>query len=286
MACRSKKTRQPIRSLRNILESELDRAVCQILAAGRKNPDGIHEVRKSLKKVRAVLRLVQTDLGKKRYRAQDRLARDTARCLSVRRDDEVLFDTFARLTAPLSDNEKSLLRSVQDQLVDRKNSARRLPFLDRLCSLAGLLRLRHMIRKWPAVTKRSVSKGWKKEFKKACRAWQLLEQDRSSLQVHEWRKRVKIHAYHMFLLADGDSRKRRDPLHELSDLLGRFHDLTVFREQLSFQPPAFGTAFQASMLDSLAEAEQARLLAAARPLGKMLFSEKPRRMAKSIKKNL
>jgi hypothetical protein len=283
---RPKENRQPIRSLRNVVEHELNRAVCQILAAGRKNPDGIHEVRKSLKKVRAVLRLVRTDLGKKRYRAQNRLARDTARRLSVRRDDEVLFDTFERLTEPLSDNEKSLLRSVQDQLTDRKNAARRLLFFDRIRSLAGLLCLRRRIRKWPAVTKRSVSKGWKNEFKKARTTWQIVEQNSDPLQVHEWRKRVKIHAYHVLLLAASDSKKRRDLLHELSDLLGRFHDLTVFREQLSFQPPAFGTAFQVSMLDSLAEAEQARLLAAARPLGKMLFGENSQQVAKSVKKNL
>ena len=56
--------------------------------------DIVHESRKCLKKVRAVLRLVRPAIGRKTYRHENTTLRDAARPLTEVRDARILVDTF------------------------------------------------------------------------------------------------------------------------------------------------------------------------------------------------
>jgi CHAD domain-containing protein len=284
MVYRLEKGRKLNRSLKKAVDDQLSGAIRQLLTAGPGNPDGIHQVRKHLKKTRAILRLLRAAL-EERYQSQNCALRDAARLLSTRRDDEILLEIFDRLTAPLSPEEQERLALVRARLSERKAVAIRIGAIDRMYVLIMLLRLNAVVRRWPAIRCGTVSKGWKKGFKRARRGWRKVEQSGDPVRVHEWRKRVKIHWYHTRLLqsfAPETLSRRRERLRELSVLLGDFHDLTVLREQMAFRPADFGKPDQVARLDQLAETEQVRLLGKARSLGRELFAQKPEWLAEHI----
>ena len=56
--------------------------------------EAIHDVRKRIKKIRAVIRLVRDDLGKEIYQQENHCFRDAGRRLSEVRDAQVLLETF------------------------------------------------------------------------------------------------------------------------------------------------------------------------------------------------
>src|SRR5262245_25721620 len=86
------------KSLRRIARSQMD-AVLKELTAGANGPrdEVVHEVRKSFKKVRAVLRLVRPVIGEKCYRRENTCFRDAARPLTEVRDARILIETLDAL---------------------------------------------------------------------------------------------------------------------------------------------------------------------------------------------
>jgi CHAD domain-containing protein len=277
MAYRLKKGRKLNRSLKKAADGQLNGAIRQLLTAGTGNPDGIHKVRTHLKKARAALRLIRDALDEC-YEPQNRAMRDAARRLAASRDDEVLLETFDRLTEPLPQEDRTWLAQMRGRLVGRQAAALNVRAVDRSRTLIELVRLKAAILRWPAVSVPAVSAGWKTGFKRARKGWREVERNGGPIRVHEWRKRVKTHWYHTRLLQSFAPEMlacREEQLRELSVLLGSFHDIAVLREQMAFQPADFGTPDQVKTLDHLAEAEQSRLLEKALLLGKELFSRKP-----------
>jgi len=58
---------------------------------------GIHEARKSFKKLRAIARLVRSEIGAKAHKSTNVTFRDAGRCLAPVRDSQVLLLTLDRL---------------------------------------------------------------------------------------------------------------------------------------------------------------------------------------------
>ena len=82
--------------LRRIAIGRLDHAEDQL--AGDGDPaEAVHEARKDLKKLRAVLRLLRSRVGKQLYRRENTDFRDTARLLATSRDAQVHLDTLDAL---------------------------------------------------------------------------------------------------------------------------------------------------------------------------------------------
>src|SRR5690242_7730782 len=80
--------------LKRVLKEEVTKAAEQLLSA--RNPqsaEAIHEARKSVKKIRAILRLVRAELGGA-YREENVRFRDIGRTLSELRDAGAMAETF------------------------------------------------------------------------------------------------------------------------------------------------------------------------------------------------
>src|SRR6516225_5475965 len=86
------------KSLRRIVRYQMD-AVLEELTQAQKGPrdEVVHEVRKSLKKLRAVLRLVRPVIGEKSYRRENTCFRDAGRPLTEVRDARILVETLDKL---------------------------------------------------------------------------------------------------------------------------------------------------------------------------------------------
>jgi CHAD domain len=103
--------------------------------------------------------------------------------------------------------------------------------------------------------------------------------DASDKAVHEWRKRVKDLWYHLRLLRGIWPEAMQGPVdaaHELSDLLGDHHDLSVLAQDVREDN---GHDAHSKALLGLIERRQRELFAAALPLGERLYAEKPKQFA-------
>lgn len=268
MAYQLKKGKKLARSVREAAEEQLESAIRQIRFIGRDHPDALHEARKHLKKARAVFALLRT-LPDRSFADANRIARGVARRLSACRDDEVLLQTFDRLTAGLPEDEKHELSTFRNALCDRAAGAHSLSAARRRTLARPLEKLLEDVHAWNCQPfPPALRKGYEKGIRRVRRALHAVEENPQAGQVHAWRKRVKAHLYHVRLREPLDPHglnKRRKQLVRLSRWLGFYQDLTVFRNQLGDDPIHL-------RLDRLAAIEQDRLLHQALPLGRKLFN--------------
>src|SRR5580700_8770899 len=103
MAYRLKRDESVIRGLKRVVREEMESAVAQLSGGNEASRDeAIHEARKSIKKVRALLRLMSAEFGEAYARENARL-RDIARRLSQFRDAFAIIETFDDLAAKYQD---------------------------------------------------------------------------------------------------------------------------------------------------------------------------------------
>src|SRR5438874_2508898 len=80
--------------VRRLAAARLEQALEQL---GASRSDAAHQVRKAIKQVRALLRLVRSELGEARFEREDHKLRELARPLSRVRDAEALVESVAVL---------------------------------------------------------------------------------------------------------------------------------------------------------------------------------------------
>ena len=96
MAFQLKTDRAVAREVRRLARKELESARKALMRAPRPADEAIHDARKSVKKVRAILHLVETDGGHGLSGSRKRL-RAVSRTLSDLRDATAMIDTFETL---------------------------------------------------------------------------------------------------------------------------------------------------------------------------------------------
>ncbi len=100
--------------------------------------------------------------------------------------------------------------------------------------------------------------------------------------VHEWRKRAKDLWYQLRLIRRAWPElleETVDRTHELADLLGDHHDLTVLAADLD----ARSTVGSERQLAELIEQRQGELLDGALALGERIYAEKPKAFGRRMR---
>src|SRR5918997_4732474 len=86
--------------IRRVARGRIDHALDELRGkSDSTREEAVHEARKDMKKLRALLRLVRGDLGDRVYRRENQCFRDTARELSGMRDADVMLATLGDLEA-------------------------------------------------------------------------------------------------------------------------------------------------------------------------------------------
>src|SRR4051794_26191676 len=107
MPYRLERDESVISGLKRVVRDEMESAGDQLSGDRKKNRDeAIHEARKSIKKVRALLRIMGAELGDIRRRENTRL-RDIARRLSEFRDAFAIIETFDDLKRKFKDKSRN-----------------------------------------------------------------------------------------------------------------------------------------------------------------------------------
>src|SRR6266705_2871971 len=85
------------KGLNRIVLEQIDKAMDLLNPRVRNKDEAIHDARVCIKKIRAVLRLIQDSLGDETYQAEDTAYRDAARALSKVRDSAAMLEIFDKL---------------------------------------------------------------------------------------------------------------------------------------------------------------------------------------------
>jgi CHAD domain-containing protein len=268
---------------RRCAREQLDDAATQLRGDGETDREAaIHEARKDLKKVRALLRLVRPALGDGPYGRENARLRDVARALSRARDADVLVDTAdalaerhaGQLPAAAFDALSARLRSHAARVRAGAGPASD----DVLARLDGAVA---GVGDWPleGCDADALRAGALRAYRRGRRAMARAERDPSTEQLHEWRKRVKDLWYHARLLQEAWPRMLKaqaKEAHALADMLGDDHDLAALAAELDPGGAAAGAPIDADALRELIAGDRTAFQERARRLGHRLYAERPK----------
>ena len=254
-----------------VARGRIDHALDELRGKTDSTPvEAVHEARKDLKKLRALLRLARGELGESTFARENACFRDAARELAGARDTDVMLETLGGLELP--DGLGSELRKAIQAGRAPGEGDGRTAAAGRAAAM--LTEARARVGDWPLQRESfgAVSEGLERTYRRGRRDLRAARAEPSVETLHEWRKRVKELWYHHTLLralwppvmaAAGDE------AHALADRLGDDHDLAVLadwvREHAETGPQLFEEV----------ERRREALQAGAFELGARLYAEKP-----------
>jgi CHAD domain-containing protein len=241
---------------------------------GGEDPDkAVHEARKDMKKLRAVLRLARGELGEKTYGRENARFREVARGLSGARDSKAMLEALDGLEeSGLHGSDVSRLRGELERHKELLAGHDGLPVKG---AIADLKRAREGIDEWPLERDgwSALRPGLRRVYRAGRRRMSAAEKDPTTESLHEWRKRAKDLWYHLALLGESWPpvlEAAADEAHALSNRLGDDHDLAVL---LDF---AVEHNLASHRLRSAVERRREELQGSAFEIGKRLYAERPR----------
>jgi CHAD domain-containing protein len=284
---------------RRHLEDELKRIARTELRRGRETlvKDGtgpsaaaVHEARKSVKKVRAVVDVLE-ETGTSVRRRDRRRLQAAAHALSALRDREALIGAFDRLRRHfprrLSEHTYGVVRRVLVQGKARADDeARHANVTGRVAT--RLKRIRRSIKRWSpgSIDANDLASAAGRAYRKSRAGLKRAVSTRQSEETHRWRKRVKQLWYRLRLaqpLAPGYSALVGD-LKRLETWLGEDHDLFVLRTTLEGAPQLRSIGGDVARLTAMTVEGQRQLRRKAFALGRRLHARKPKAFARALRK--
>ena len=276
--------------IKRIVLEEIDSAT-QVLAqaSGRRRDEAIHEARKSVKKVRGILRLVRPELGGM-YRKENVRFRELGHRLSELRDAAALIEIFDQIAKRSAGTlEQKSIQAIRSGLQKEKRATeQRLDAGKVIKTASGAFHsLAPRVRKWPLEQNgfRAIACGLESTYRRGREALKQAERTKKSVAFHDFRKRVKDHWYHVRLLENLWTKvmeAHESSLKQLETWLGDDHNLVVLREKLKERPEDFGGEVAATAFLSLVEQHQKELREKSISLGERVYAEKPRAFVRSL----
>lgn len=223
--------------IRRIVIEQTDRSIALV----RHEPDideCAHDMRKALKRARAVLRLMRGELGRFRYREENVVLRDTARRWAAVRDGAVTAAVAADLATDAGLLGEVLGRRMVGTLQARAAATRAAVAGDRqlhVDTLTTLLSFRSRVAAFPVVGDgafpdrfSALRPGLLRVARRATEGMEAAGDRPEAHRLHEWRKQVKYLRHQLEVVQPvwedllGAVTARLDAL---GDLLGDDHDL-------------------------------------------------------------
>jgi CHAD domain-containing protein len=271
------------KGLNRLVRKQLCSAVDRLTSDG--SDEAIHDARKRIKKVRAVLHLAGTDLGGDR--ALKRLRRGS-HALAPLRDMDALIGT-ARSLGPSRGAGQTTLAGVIRQLTTdntRLNTTARRDAV-RTEAARALDRVRRDARDWhwKHIDDSLLANAIKRCYKRARKAMRDVRTERQEERFHNWRKRVKTLWYALRLLEDRAPELRRSiaDLKRLETWLGDDHNLLVLQEHFTSATSKAGPRLPVD-LRMLTDRRHRELRRQALAVGSRLFAQPPKVFAQRLRR--
>lgn len=248
----------------------------------------IHEVRKSLKKLRAAVRIVRKSTD--RYKEENIFYRDLGREISDLRDKTAHLEALGKLRERFSNTIYQRTFNQFDKILakDRENALKEaLAQRDPLKYIEKEIR-EHMDAFHPFEIEGfdDILPGMQKVYKRGRKALEEAIKEPSTENFHEWRKRTKYLRYQLEMLMSAFPHMIsawEESLHDLSDYLGDDHDLSMVAEcARTHRENGFTGEPERTLLHALIYAERNRLQDEALSLGRKLYFDSPKDFARRI----
>lgn len=264
--------------LHRLAAAQLQRALDQLLA-GADPEEEIHEARKALKRLRALVCLARADLGPERMRWEHRALGRCAALLAGQRDAAALVGCLEAL----QEWSGGAFPRVRRWLAQRQGEAGREGAVGE--AVDGLRWAQCRLESWGLQGRgwQSLGPGVRWVYGRARRCLRLARNEGGEEAFHTWRRYVKYGWYHaqvlqgvwppVMLALQGE-------LDRTAELLGAEHDLTVLAELLAGEETPRVSRAEAQRVAALIPQRQAQLRAAALELGARLYAEPPRALEK------
>lgn len=281
--------------LRRLGVDEIDQAISGFYDGEEAFRAAVHEARKSMKRTRALLRLIRFEIGHQIYQFENAWMRDTGRLISDVRDSAVMVvaiddmrDLFGSLLA------EGTFDELRERLVVRRDRVELRAMEDpdvvpRV--VANLERARSRYASWPTDPDarssygmgirddyRAVGPGLEATHARGRREMVVAYKAPSPEHFHLWRKRVKHLKHQMEILTPMWPEVMIGmaiTLDRIADLLGQDHDLAELLQLISNRPDLCPSPLERSLLSALAQQRRSDLQTASRILGRRIYTESP-----------
>jgi CHAD domain-containing protein len=262
---------------RRIALEQLTRAESQLRSPGD-NAVAIHETRKALKRLRALLRLVRRTLREDTFKEVNAQLREVSGILSGARDSHVLLETIINLEGACGLAAKGAGGKLREILRTANGGDK--PSVDAAVSKA-LERLAVVKKKFAHLEItgsgfEAIGPGLEASYRRGRRTFREAYSEGSDESFHEWRKSVQLHWRHMALLSNAWPdyfAVRVNEARALSQILGDDHDLALLKAFVAAEPSARISSAQANSIGKLARRRQKQLRTMAQPIGVRLYAE-------------
>jgi CHAD domain-containing protein len=289
MAYQLEREESIIDGLKRVASSELGSASDQLSKHTRTTRDeAIHEARKSIKKVRALLRLMRPELGETFAQENERL-RNIARGLSALRDGFVMIQTLDSLRKDYSKEAGIRLRSIRAVLSKKWAESAHPENVGQVLddAAAELKKAERRVQAWPLRAEgfAAISPGLEAIYRAGQKGLKRAVKTPTAENFHNLRKRVKDHWYHVRLLENLWTESIRDyekTLKQLESALGEDHNLAVLRERIMTDPSYYGQQKDIDLLLGLIDRQQKSLRDEALALATQVYKEKPRELTRYL----
>lgn len=253
--------------LRRIAVEQIEGALASLDDAAVPLPTRVHEARKAVKKVRALVRLVRPVFPK--YDLENQALRDAGKRLAALREAHAARATLADLSQVAGIEPARSYPSGSG--VPASASA------DIAAFQAALAEIRTRAPRWKTTANGfdALEGGLEDTLEKARRAMKRARHRGGDEAIHEWRKRAKDHWYHARLLEQVWPDLMIPHIaaaNRLGEVLGDYNDLSDLMRDLARADGADAT--RARLVEQAADRREA-LLDEAQSLGRRLFAGPP-----------
>ena len=261
--------------------------------------EAVHQSRKSIKRVRALLRLIRSGVPKKIFEFENHSLRDTGRLLSEVRSTSGVLDAAESVVELYGD---LLADGTFDELIvglERRRDLAELAALEDP-NLVGrvvrsLERAYHRYGSWPTDSEArevygggvddsysAIEPGLTATFAKGRRGMVTAYTTPTDVHFHDWRKRVKDLRHQMEFLTPLWPEVvvgLAVTLDRLGEVLGEDHDLAELNSLLSTRPDLCPDPRERSLFRALSEQRRRELHVAAEVLGRRIYADRPEALA-------
>jgi CHAD domain-containing protein len=243
----------------------------------------IHDARRCLKRVRALLRLIRPGLEEAVYRREAERLAGIGKLLSGARDLDVMRQTLSKLESRLGGMPAGGAERLAKLVAHGHGLGRRTGMDGRRQALLRLGKSKPLFaaKATAGIELAHLIEGLGNTYRKARKAFRHAYREPSDESFHLWRKRVQQHWRHMALLSRGwpdAMTARASEAKELSRLLGEDHDHAILIAFVRERGPAVLEPQDIEALTALCRSCQSELRAAARPRGERLLGEPTRNL--------
>lgn len=281
--------------LQRLCLTELEIAVSGFYDGEEAFGKAVHNSRKSTKRIRALLRLVRPEIGRKVYRFENVAMRDTARLLSGVRGAAVMvesLDQIEMLYKPLL--AEGTFQEARERLIVNRDrvEARAMEDAELVQRVVASLERAHArYSSWPTdpiardvygtgIRDRyaTIGPGLGTTYRRGRCEMVMAYRSPAPMTFHTWRKRVKYLMHQMEIVTPLWPEVILGmviTLDRMAELLGEDHDLAELLDTLAGRPELCPNPLERSLIRALAEQRRSDVETAARILGRRIYAERP-----------